>query len=338
MPVKIDADATASHKTLLLFTLLLFSGKRHYLSDLTETLQCSKATVMRLMQTIELSGVAMIESGLDKGRRWYQLKTLPGTPHIGLTDKEVERLALCRDMVERLLPQGIEKVISDSIAKVSTLMVQPEHRAAATAPKAVRVVRGYIDYSPFQGHIDCLLRAIDSKAVCAISYRTPGKKGPRTFYVLPVRLAVENETLNMEGWRVTGAAAVDSDPTIRFPMTLAVQRMETCAMTETALPDCPALPKKRGLFGLIGRDSFTIRVAFNRYAAIGIKERIWSEDQCIKNLRGGGIELTCSAADEAQVVEWVLSFGGSAELMEPAHLRERLRGEIDEMRLRYGEA
>jgi hypothetical protein len=36
MPVKIDSDATASHKTLLLFTLLLFSGKRHYLSDLLE--------------------------------------------------------------------------------------------------------------------------------------------------------------------------------------------------------------------------------------------------------------------------------------------------------------
>jgi hypothetical protein len=246
---------------------------------------------MRLMQTIELSGVAMIESDLNRGRRWYQLKTLPGTPHIGLTGEEVEKLALCRDLLERLLPQGIEKVISDSIAKVSTLMAQPEHRASATAPKAVRVMRGYVDYSPFQGHIDCLLRAIESKAVCSISYRTPGKKEPRTFHVLPVRLAVENETLNLEGWRVTEAAEGESSPTVRFPTTLAVQRMESCAMTKTALPDCPSLPEERGLFGLIGRGSFTIRVAFDRYAAIGIKERIWSEDQRIKNVRGGGIEL-----------------------------------------------
>ena len=48
--------------------------------------------------------------------------------------------------------------------------------------------------------------------------------------------------------------------------------------------------------------------------------------------------LICSAADEAQVVEWILSFGSSAELLEPAHLREKLREEIDEMRLHYDEA
>ena len=71
------------------------------------------------------------------------------------------------------------------------------------------------------------------------------------------------------------------------------------------------------------------------YAAVYIKERIWSKNQRIKKLRGGGVELTCLAADEAQAVEWVLSFGGSAELLEPIHLREKLREEIDEMRSKY---
>jgi ADP-ribosylglycohydrolase len=35
---------------------------------------------------------------------WYQLKNLPGTPHIGLTRNEVEKLSFCRDLLQRLLP------------------------------------------------------------------------------------------------------------------------------------------------------------------------------------------------------------------------------------------
>ena len=60
------------------------------------------------------------------------------------------------------------------------------------------------------------------------------------------------------------------------------------------------------------------------YAAVYIKERIWSKNQRIKKLRGGGVELTCLAADEAQAVEWVLSFGGAMELVEPVSLRKKI--------------
>jgi DNA-binding IclR family transcriptional regulator len=66
MEKKRNMDGTASEKTLLLFTQLLFSGKRHWLSDLTEQFQCSKPTVIRLMTTIETSGVAASRAVLKK--------------------------------------------------------------------------------------------------------------------------------------------------------------------------------------------------------------------------------------------------------------------------------
>lgn len=47
-------------------------------------------------------------------------------------------LSSCRDLLERLLPEGIEKVITESIAKISTLMEKAENRAEATSNKAVR--------------------------------------------------------------------------------------------------------------------------------------------------------------------------------------------------------
>ena len=153
-------DATAAHKAVSLFALLLFTGKRYYLAELAERLGCSKATILRLVRTIELSGEAAIETGLEGRQRWYQLKNLPGTPHIGLTAAEVEKLVLCRDLLERLLPEGFERVVSDSLAKVSTLMDRAADRDAVTMPKASRVVWGRIDYTPFQATIELLLKAI----------------------------------------------------------------------------------------------------------------------------------------------------------------------------------
>jgi predicted DNA-binding transcriptional regulator YafY len=38
--------------------------------------------------------------------------------------------------------------------------------------------------------------------------------------------------------------------------------------------------------------------------------------------------LTFQAQSELEVVKWILSFGREAELLRPAHLRERVREEL----------
>jgi predicted DNA-binding transcriptional regulator YafY len=332
MGTKIDLDATAAKKTLLLFTQLLFSGKRHWLPDLATQFQCSKPTIIRLMGTIETSGVAAIESGIEKGRRWYQLKNLPGTPHIGLTRDEVENLALCRDLLERLLPEGIEKVIAKSIAKISTLMEKAENRAEATSSKAVRSPWGRIDYAPFQDRMEILLRAIPAHRVCVVEYREleyrVEKEGMQLYEFVPVRLATEDDALNMEGWLVTDKGT----PEAVHPLTLAVHRVISCTPTRRTLQKCPPLPEHKGAFGLLGYEAFPVRVQFSEAFANFIRERFWSEGQEIIDREDGEIELRFMAADEGQLVSWVLSFGVGAELLEPEYLREWIAEEIQELR------
>ncbi len=67
-----NTDTTSAQKTLLLFTLLFFSGKRHYLPELALRLQCSKATVLRLIRGIEVAGIVAIETGITDRTRWYR--------------------------------------------------------------------------------------------------------------------------------------------------------------------------------------------------------------------------------------------------------------------------
>ncbi|MDR3176166.1 MAG: WYL domain-containing protein [Desulfovibrio sp.] len=335
MPKKLT-DATATHKTLLLFTQLLFSGRRLWLTELAERFQCSKPTIMRMVETIEVSGVAEIEtdierSGQARGRRWYQLKNLPGTPHICLTRNEVEKLSFCRDLLQRLLPDGIERVIAEGIAKVSTLMERSGERGEATLPRAARVSWGRIDYTPFQTHMETLLRAIPSHTVCAVEYREVEYKFPdkglQRYEFVPVRLTAEDEALNAEGWLVTGRGR----PETKHPLTLAIHRVCSCVPTRRVLEDCPPLPEHQGAFGLVGYEAFPVRIVFDEVFSGYIQERVWSEDQEIVALPDGRVELRFSATDSDELIGWVFSFGNGAELLEPECLRRQIRAELEDM-------
>jgi hypothetical protein len=334
MAKKLNPDVTATDRTLRLYTKLLFSGNRLLLVDLAEQFACSKSTILKTMRVIESSGIAEIATGLEGNRRWFQLKHLPETPHIGLTNDEVEKLALCRDMLERLLPEGIEKVISQGIAKVSTLMSQSENRGEVTTSKACRISWGRIAYSPdHQLFMERLLKAISTHTVCAVEYREmeylfeDRSREPVQCEFIPVRLTTEEDTLNVEGWRV----AEKGTPNAEYPITLAVHRISACDLTRRSLPECPPLPEHEGAFGLVGYKAFPVRVTFSEEFANFIRERTWSDNQEIIDLPDGEIELRFMAADEGQLVGWVLSFGMGAELLEPEYLREWLLEEAQEL-------
>ena len=328
MPPKRNLDTTASQKATRLYSKLLFSGRKLYLNELADEFDCSKPTIMRLVDAIESSGAAQIERGLDGGRRWYQLRHLPGTPRVGLTGSEVEKLALCRDLLERLLPAGIERVIAEGIEKISALMASPKGRAEATAAKAGRTEWGRIDTALSQAHMECLLAAMRAHTVCAVTYREPeyrhADREPRNYAFVPVRFSAENEVLNAEGWLVTDGIK----PGVVHPLTLALHRIVTCDPTPRILAPCPDLPEHEGAFGLVGYKGFPVRVAFCEEFSGYVRERFWSKGQEIIDLPDGGVELRFHASDENELMGWVLSFGNGAELIEPVEIRRKLFGEV----------
>jgi predicted DNA-binding transcriptional regulator YafY len=323
MPQKLDSSesATASHKSLLLFHLLIFTGKRYYLTELMEYLSCSKPTVLRLMEGIERSGVVALETGLEDRKRWYQIKSLPSRPYVSFSREEVEKLALCRDLLKYLLPEGMESVIAGGLGKVAALMDNVQERAKATAVKADRRLKGRIDYTPFQPYVDCLHKAISTHTVCAVTYKTPNKN-PRVFEIVPVRLVVDEEVWCVEGWRVTDKGA----PEIRLPITLAIQRIQDCVATRRSLENCPPLPEVRGAFGIPGarEEPFRTRIVFSEEYGEYIRERVWSEDQVIETLPDGSVELAFTVGSKYYLLSWLLQFGSSAELLEPETLRDEL--------------
>ena len=108
MPAKKDPYTGPAQKTIGLFGLLLFSGRAHSLEQLAQTFQCSKQTVMRMIESIENSGWLTLDAWNDaKRRKWYQAQTPKKLPNVTLDAEALGRLMLCRDMVWHTPARGL---------------------------------------------------------------------------------------------------------------------------------------------------------------------------------------------------------------------------------------
>jgi predicted DNA-binding transcriptional regulator YafY len=75
-----------------------------------------------------------------------------------------------------------------------------------------------------------------------------------------------------------------------------------------------------------GEKEHTVRVRFSPHQARWIREGVWHATQVLRDLPDGSVELTMTIRGMTDVAQWVLSFGGECEVLEPAELRERVQG------------
>ena len=106
MPRK-SSDKTYGEKLISLFARLLFTREPHSLSGLARMLDCSKQTVLRLIEDIERSCKVHIEWSMEGRRRFFRLKMLgQQQPTLNLTAWGEQRLFFAEGNrpIARLLP------------------------------------------------------------------------------------------------------------------------------------------------------------------------------------------------------------------------------------------
>lgn len=77
--------------------------------------------------------------------------------------------------------------------------------------------------------------------------------------------------------------------------------------------------------GPASRHAQRVRIRFDPESVRMLRERTWHATQEIHRLPNGGADVTFRAADEWTIVQWVLSWGAHAWVVEPARLRSRVR-------------
>ena len=330
MPAKQDPWATPGQKVIGLYSLLLFTGRAYSLGQLAGMFQCSKQTVLRMVEQVEQSHRIVVESWVERGERHYRARTPERRPNVTLSVEELQHLLVCRDIVWHLLPEALRGEVEGSIAKAAVLLPKYDDRGEALTALAGARPKGVVDYADAQQQMNTILRALRERRVCEVDYHSPEREQPRTLAVAPYQLLAYREGLYVR-CRMEKALA---EPEKFYDPTLALHRMKSVRMTERkfrAIPVQPGDAAGNG-FGLSRGEPFRVVVDIVPKAAMYVRERIWSDDQVITPKKDGGLTLAFSANSRVEVLNWVLSFGGEAVLREPQDIRNELLLRLEIMR------
>lgn len=297
------------------------------LYELAERHGTSVRTIRRDLEALQEAGLPLGEESIDgKKKRWQivykdKLAQVSSLLHAG----HYLALRVATAQVGPTLGRTvIGEVLSDLSSKVEAAL------GAKGRAQLDEIEACFYQYEKFAYTkttpkvVDKLVGAIVARRLCQVVYRTPRRRDrPSTLRLLPLRLCVHDGALHLMCQLRSRAADHGGGLTM-----LNLQRVEGLkVLRTTGKPPADFHPEQleRAAFGVYsGGEQTTFVLRFTPHIAGYIRERIWHPNQVLKELRGGGVELTFTCSDSYEVLRWVASWRQWVEAIEPAHLRDDL--------------
>ena len=330
MQKKQTPDCTYGEKLVRLFAKLLFTGRKHSLTDLTRSLGCSKQTVLRLIDDISRAYDVPLLEELRDGRKWVWLDR--SAHHAGsepaalLSETEHRTLQMCRAFTEHLLGQDTFVEMERAVEKSG------QHLPVGVdgAGSVFGVVRsGVIDYTRHEPVLRTLLSGMADRRVCEVTYRGLSAPVAKTFHIKPLQVFAHRETVYVHARRARTPGQPYTAP--KYDPLLALHRFENVTLTDTPFHRPRGYDFEKVMnqgFGVWMQKRFRVVVDLESWAAAFARERTWSPGQSLEELSGGGLRLGFWSTSEPEVMSLVLGFGVCAKLREPVALVARVREEL----------
>lgn len=334
MPDKQNVYRSYGEKLISLFARLLFSGESYSLTELSRMLECSKQTVLRLVENIHMAYGVELEELFQGNRKYFRIKKpAKGTPVLCLTEMEMNVLSMCRAFAEHLLGRKQFEEATQALLKTSALLSQ-ERKPSLKYFASFRP--GTIDYTPHHETMRTLIQAMEERRVCKLIYRATYGAKSKTFYIKPLKIFSHKDTVYLHARlaRTPGKPYKEPD----FDPLLAVHRINEVEMTDKLFE----FPKDYDFekvfnreFGVIKDKAFEVEVQFKGWAAKYVTERTWSPNQKIIEDGSGKIRLSFVTASEEELTAWLLSFGEEAILLKPRWLVKKVKEKIESLHKAY---
>jgi predicted DNA-binding transcriptional regulator YafY len=316
MPRKKDYDRSYGQKLITLFTRLLFSGDSYSLTELSRMLDCSKQTILRLIDDITLSYDLPLMEEKRGNRKYYYMQRPRGIfKTTSLSEEELQVLQMCQVFTAHLLGPDLFEEAARALWKSQALL--PEERKISSRTFA-SYRPGSIDYTAHQEDLRRLIEAITKSRVCRITYQAIMEKKAKIFYIKPLKIFSHQDTIYLHARLAKTPGKPYKEPD--FDPLLALHRIKRVEMTERSFEfpqDYDFEKVFNRHFGIIKEEVFKVTVEFSGWSAWYVSERVWSPDQKIVRKGKDKIHLTFSASSEPELVSWLLSFGEEAKLLKP---------------------
>ena len=301
--------------------------------ELGRKLEIQTRQVYRLLASVQDDwGFVLDEEKLDGGGKRFSLaagqhKRLSEikVPELNLSIDEVVALHFLKGHAKLFKGTEVGDGINRAFAKLETYVPdglgEKLERVRSLFVPSARFAK---DYAGKEALIDSLAEAILGQRTCVVEYHSFADDTTKIFQVEPLRFFERDGGLYL-------FVRVPRYGDIRV---LAVERIGKIEATDAVFVypadfDPEALLDRS--FGMFYDDPLEVEIWFSADQARYIKERQWAQEQKITTRTDGSVVLWMKTSGWYDVKKWILSFGAEACVLEPAHLQDKVRKEVEKM-------
>lgn len=307
------------------------------IEELVAELRLDKRSIYRELATIQELGFPLSEPETTiRNRKRHKLlesyvHKLPNisVPDLTLSVEELIALNMLRSDTGLYAGTELAATIDRALRKLGSFFpdatVEKLRRLGTMFVSGSRLTK---DYSASEETIAELMQAMLQLKVCRITYHSFSDETTKDFRIEPLHF------YEVDG----GLYLFVRIPRFESIRTLAVERIEAIEiLSETFQMPKDFHPETQidSAFQITYDDPIDLRIRFAKEVARYIKERRWSPKQKLLPQEDGSLILEMSTSGRKEVLMWVLSFGGNAEVLEPEEFRADVIAEARRILAQY---
>ncbi len=316
-----------------LHTLLVNRRMPVSMAGLKSELQCSRATVARIIEEMRDYLGAPVE--YDRKRNGYLYNRSHGEhpfelPGLWFNADELHGLLICQHLLNDIGPGILQEQIKHLQSRIETLLARhPE----AAKPKLDNVKFLAVGSRRLKddGHFLRATTALFGGKRLTIDYRARGGNQATRREISPQNLIFYRDNWYLDAWR-----HLRNDLRI-----FAVDKIESAEVLDTqaiTLPEQQLHSYFASSYGIFPGPARHIAVLlFSAERARWIADEHWHPEQQCGRLDDGRYELRIPFNDHRELLMDILKYGADVELFVPDFLVEAVVGQIERMREMYGQ-
>ncbi|MGO9116151.1 MAG: helix-turn-helix transcriptional regulator [Desulfomonilaceae bacterium] len=298
-------------------------------TELASELEVPQRTVYRDLEAIQEAGFPLYTDREGKNSYWKILDTFKKDFPVPMTLTELMALHMSRDLLTVFKGTIFHESIESLFKKVKTALSPEAIRYLENISGRLTVSIGPAkNFSNSKEVIKTLSEATAKRQRVEILYRAISTGRDSRRKVDPYQVWVMNG-----GFYLIGLCHLRNS--IR---TFAMDRIKSFKVLDEPFH----FPKDFNLedylqtaFHVMRGNPEKITVRFSPGAAHVVRERIWHPTQEVRELEGGGLEVSLEVPINYEIVSWILGFGSAAEVVQPISLRRRISEELQRASMKY---
>ena len=309
-------------------------GNHPNCSSMARELEVNRKTIQRDLNFMRDELELPIDYS-DTSHGYFYTRPVNDFPFLKTSSEDLVALILARNALGPLKGSALEASLRSGFQRLQAGMSEQVTIPWSDIDQAFSVKSvGMTERDVFI--FDRLAKAVLESRELHFDYRKLKDDVPSRRHLQPYHLAEIDG-----GWYVIGQ---DLERNAR--RTFAVQRMRSVHLTTKRFVrprDFRLEDHFAGSFGVWsgedkGSPKFRVRIRFRGFAARVVAERRWHPSQEITELEPGGnaIEITMVLSALEDIARWIMGFGGQAEAIEPAELRDMVASELKRAAGQYG--